>query len=151
QQGHDLRNYATQLGVRVNKGAVDALVKAPDQGVRVVKITDGLTFAILGPNQNLLDALDEEWQEAKLKPTPAAQAADYLNRTVPNLSSIVVLVEAKVGGTTRRILLTGDAGGDHILESLQARGLLEGGTIHVDMLKVQHHGSKHSVDQRFFE
>ena len=50
-----------------------------------------------------------------------------------------------------RVLLTGDAGGDHILESLDKTGIGPGGRIHVDLLKVQHHGSNHSTTQDFFE
>jgi hypothetical protein len=49
------------------------------------------------------------------------------------------------------MLLTGDAGGDFILKGLESAGLLQNGKIHVDLLKVQHHGSRHSVEQDFFE
>jgi beta-lactamase superfamily II metal-dependent hydrolase len=49
------------------------------------------------------------------------------------------------------MLLTGDAGGDFILECMQSAGLLKNGKIHVDLLKVQHHGSRHSIEQDFFE
>jgi beta-lactamase superfamily II metal-dependent hydrolase len=153
QQGSDLRNYAAQLGIPLNQGAGGALVKAPKTGLKKVKIADGLTFTVLGPNDEQLDALDDEWQKAKLKPTPSAQAADFLNRTVPNLSSIVVLVEAERGGGKKPItmLLTGDAGGDHVLESLKRSGLSTDGSFRVNLLKVMHHGSNHSVDQDFFE
>jgi beta-lactamase superfamily II metal-dependent hydrolase len=153
QQGHDLRNYATQLGIPLNQGAGGTLVKAPKTGLKRVKIADGLTFVVLGPNEEQLDALDADWQKAKLKPTPSAQAADFLNRTVPNLSSIVVLVEAERGGGKKPIsmLLTGDAGADHVLDSLKRSGLSANGTFRVDLLKVMHHGSNHSVDQNFFE
>jgi beta-lactamase superfamily II metal-dependent hydrolase len=153
QQGHDLRNYATQLGIPLNQEAGGALVKAPKTGLKRLKIADGLTFVVLGPNDDQLDALDGEWQTAQLKPTPSAQAADFLNRTVPNLSSIVVLVEAERGGGKKAIsmLLTGDAGGDHVLESLKRSGLSTDGRFRVDLLKVMHHGSNHSVDQDFFE
>ena len=153
QQGHDLRNYATQLGIPFNQGAGGDLVKAPKTGVKEVSIASGLTFVVLGPNDVQLDALDDDWQKAKLKPTPSAQAADFLNRTVPNLSSIVVLVKAERGAGKKPIsmLLTGDAGGDHILNSLKRSGLSTDGTFRVDLLKVMHHGSNHSVDQDFFE
>jgi beta-lactamase superfamily II metal-dependent hydrolase len=153
QQGHDLRNFATQLGIPFNQGAGGELVKAPKAGVKKVKIAEGLTFSVLGPNDAQLEALDDEWQKAKLKPTPSAQAADFLNRTVPNLSSIVVLVEAERGGgkTPISLLLTGDAGGDHVLESLKRGGLSTDGSFRVNLLKVMHHGSNHSVDQDFFE
>jgi beta-lactamase superfamily II metal-dependent hydrolase len=63
----------------------------------------------------------------------------------------VVLAESEDGTTPRRMLLTGDAGGDLILKGLQTAGLLDAkGGIHVDLLKLQHHGSNHSVDIGFF-
>jgi beta-lactamase superfamily II metal-dependent hydrolase len=131
RQGNQLRDAAERLAVPINEGA------------------------ILGPRETQLRRLDEEWRKSKdANPAnPAAQAADYLNRTVPNLSSIVVLLEASRGhgAAPVRVLLTGDAGGDHILESLDATGLGAGGRIHVDVLKVQHHGSNHSTTQDFFE
>ena len=110
-------------------------------------------MTVLGPHQAELDALKDSWNTAKETggANPESVAADYLNRTVPNLSSIVVLAEAKTAGGTRRLLLTGDAGGDLILKGLKSAGLLDArGRIEVDLLKVQHHGSNHSVDIDFF-
>jgi len=157
KQGSDLRNYAIKLGsVKLNAETKGELVCAPEKGRKVIEIDSGLTFTILGPRQSELDDLENEWEKAKSrakpKATPQAIAADYLNRTVPNLSSIVVLAEWKTGkAKPKRMLLTGDAGGDFILEGLQSAGLLEDGKMHVDLLKIQHHGSRHSVDQKFFE
>lgn len=49
-------------------------------------------------------------------------------------------------------LLTGDARGDHILQDLEAAGLLDdAGKVHVDVLKLQHHGSDRHVTKRFFQ
>ena len=156
KQGNDLRNYAIKLGnVKLNGETKGELVHAPETGIRVIEIGSGLTFTVLGPRAEQLKKLEAEWEQskskAKPKATPEAIAADYLNRTVPNLSSIVVLAEMKTNnGKGKRILLTGDAGGDFILKSLATSGLLKNGKVHVDLLKVQHHGSMHSVDQDFF-
>jgi len=151
KQGNDLRGFAKKLHVSVNAETKGGLVKA---GAKI-KFGPGLTFTVLGPHQAELDALEKEWEHSKSKKrgaSEAAIAADYLNRTVPNLSSIVVLAEAKgAKGKTRRLLLPGDSGGDLILNGLKSAGLLDKkGTIHVDLLKVQHHGSNHSVDIDFF-
>lgn len=154
RQGAALRDVSVRLAIPLNQGATEALVRAPENDVRRLTIAPGLIFTILGPRDAQLAKLDEEWQKAKdAHPgNPAAQAADYLNRTVANLSSIVVLVEAtRPTGPPLRVLLTGDAGGDHILTSLDETGLGPEGRIHVDVLKVQHHGSNHSVTQDFFE
>jgi beta-lactamase superfamily II metal-dependent hydrolase len=155
RQGNDLRNYARKLNVPINREVRGKLIRAPEQGRRVVKIDDGLTFTLVGPQEKELNRLEESWQASKAGggATPEAVAADYLNRTVPNLSSIVVLAEMadEPGSEPKRILLTGDAGGDLMLDGLKDAGLLTDGKIHVDLLKVQHHGSSHSVAQDFFE
>jgi hypothetical protein len=154
RQGAALRNAAQRLDVPINRGAGDALVRAPSGSVRRIAVAPGLTFTILGPRDAQLLRLNEEWQKSTdAHPSdPDARAADYLNRTVPNLSSIVILAEAeRAGGGPVRVLLTGDAGGDHILQSLEDTGIAPGGRLHVDVLKVQHHGSSHSVTQDFFE
>jgi beta-lactamase superfamily II metal-dependent hydrolase len=152
KQGNEVRNAAVQLGIPINSGAEDDLVRAPATGLRVVTIVPGLTFTILGPHDAELAKLDASWREAKKKKTKAAQAADYLNRTVPNLSSIVVLVDAAVSKRKmKRMLLTGDTGGDLIQKALKTAGLAKDGKLHVDLLKLQHHGSQHSVDLKFFQ
>jgi hypothetical protein len=73
--------------------------------------------------------------------------ASFVDKSVPNLSSIVVMVEAE----GKRMLLTGDARGDKILEGLELVRLLEkGGNMHVDVLKVPHHGSDNNMAPVFF-
>src|SRR5262249_41746751 len=72
----------------------------------------------------------------------------YVDKSVPNLSSLVLLAEVK----GKRMLLTGDARGDRILEGLERAGLMEkGGKIEVELLKVPHHGSDNNIDEDFFE
>jgi beta-lactamase superfamily II metal-dependent hydrolase len=153
-QGNELRNHATKLTIPINQSAGGPLVRAPEQGALNVNIADGLTFTVLAPHEAQLDRLQAAWTAAKAAhpANPAAQAADYLNNTVPNMSSIVVLAEAQTApGSTKRMLLTGDARGDVILDALNTAGLMTDGKIHVDLLKVQHHGSSHSTTQDFFE
>jgi hypothetical protein len=88
-----------------------------------------------------------EQQEKKHKDPKAALAA-FVDQSVPNLSSIVVLAE--LGG--KKMLLTGDARGDKILEGMQLVGLIENDRkLHVDILKVPHHGSDNNMETSFFE
>ena len=153
-QGNQLRKLATDLQVPFNEGAGAPLVIPLAAGGRTVSIAAGLTFTILAPPRDQLDRLEHDWNKAKADhpADPAAQTADYLNNTVPNMSSIVVLAEAAVAGhSARRMLLTGDARGDVILTALDVAGLSSQGRCHFDLLKVQHHGSNHSTTQDFFE
>jgi beta-lactamase superfamily II metal-dependent hydrolase len=151
-QGNDLRRYASKF-TKINPETDSELLEAPETGKKIIKMAAGLTFTVLGPHETELKALEDSWKTSKSsQDTDEAVAADYLNRTVPNLSSIVVLAESTDNGKPRRMLLTGDAGGDKILLGLKTSGLLDKtGNIHVDLLKVQHHGSNHSVDIDFFK
>jgi beta-lactamase superfamily II metal-dependent hydrolase len=64
----------------------------------------------------------------------------------PNLSSLVLI--AACNG--KKMLLTGDARGDKILEGLELVGALKTrGTMHVDMLKMPHHGSDRNMETAF--
>ena len=112
-----------------------------------------LNFTVVGPMKDDVEALHkkhEKWLkdlEKKGKTPPEQALAAYVDPSVPNLSSLVLLAEAD--GKT--MLLTGDARGDKILEGLELTGLLEQGddsTLHVDLLKVPHHGSANNLDDR---
>lgn len=68
--------------------------------------------------------------------------------TTPNLASLMLFVE-EAGKT---LLLTGDGHSADILRGLEHHGLLDqndGQNLHVDVLKVQHHGSEHNIDEEF--
>lgn len=66
--------------------------------------------------------------------------------TPPNLASLMFFVEEQ--GKT--LLLTGDGHCTDILQGLeQTQRVAKGAGIHVDVLKVQHHGSEHNLDEAF--
>jgi hypothetical protein len=80
--------------------------------------------------------------------------AAYADKSIPNLSSIVCLVEATVGADTKSILLTGDARGDRILAGLRKQGLLAedpGPSCTSPVLKAPHHGSDRNLELGFFQ
>lgn len=149
-QGRALRNDAETLGLRVNAGDGEPFVARGGDG-DLHELPGGLRLRLLGPLQADLDAFQEEWDKEieKLgvaRPAPVLAAA-YADDSAFNLSSLVVLAE--LGGRT--MLLTGDARGDKVLAGLAQAGLLEeGGTLHVDLLKLPHHGSDRNVETDFF-
>ena len=119
-----------------------------------VVLDGGLSITVAGPMQPELNALQEahdKWlreQKEGKKKSPEAILAAFVDKSVPNLSSIVVLAE--LGG--KSMLLTGDARGDKILEGLELARLLEpGGKRKVDLLKVPHHGSSNNMETDFFK
>jgi hypothetical protein len=66
--------------------------------------------------------------------------------TAPNLASLMLLAEEQA----RTVLLSGDGHRDDILKGLQHHGKLDGqGRIHVNVLKVQHHGAEFNIDEAF--
>ncbi len=151
QQGAQLRSdVVTKLKADLNPELDGGLILA---GEKAIDIGNGLQFTVAGPMLAELQELHKKhriWLKelAKQGKTPEDVLSAYVDKSVTNLSSLVVLAEA--GG--KRILLTGDARGDRILEGLELVGLMEkGSTMHVDILKVPHHGSSNNLEDDFFE
>lgn len=150
-QGRDVRNNANALSISIND-QFGGLVAAPGKGKKTVAIGDGLKFTVLGPSKDRIEELHTEWNAVLQKKGLAkdkegeAIAAAFVDESVFNLSSIVVLAEAG----KKTMLLTGDARGDDVLKSLKTAGLLKSGNIHVDLLKLPHHGSDRNVATEFF-
>jgi hypothetical protein len=153
QQGAQLRSDVVDgLNVDLNPDFDGKLALAAEDG-EPIDMGEGLQFTVVGPMLPELKELHKKHQawlkELAEKGLSAEDAlAAYVDKSVANLSSIVVLAEAD----GKRMLLTGDARGDRILEGLELVGLMEkGGKIHVDILKVPHHGSSNNLDDDFFE
>lgn len=146
RQGSRLSTLAAALRIGRNPPSRQPLVFAPPDHP-VLRIGDAV-LRILGPLQPDLDELRAEWRAWRAKQKDTASLAAYLDDSVPNLSSLVVLLEHGC----RRILLTGDARGDRILTGLRKANLLDqAGRMHVDILKLPHHGSSRNVAPDLFE
>ena len=150
EQGYRLRLDAERLGYPPNVEFDGKLVMADAQAI---DFGNGLKLTVAGPMHPELEKLREAHQawlkelQKKGKSPPAALAA-YVDRSVPNLSSIVVLAEVE----GKSILLTGDARGDKILRGLEAVGrITKNGKMKVNVLKVPHHGSSNNLNHDFFE
>lgn len=70
---------------------------------------------------------------------------DVKGVTAPNVASLMFMVEEN----GKKLLLTGDGQQDFILAGLKRTGFLDDGFVHIDVLKVQHHGSENNMDQNF--
>lgn len=166
-----------QLGLPVNEPSGGKLLFV-DDSPEAIPLGD-LSLTLIGPFKEDLERLREEWDdwlqnnqdaveeirqgaeldasflpiedEELLLSTLLALSAELGDRslvTTPNLASILMLVEEG----DRSVLLTGDGHADDILRGLERQGKLDpGGNIHVDVLKVQHHGSEHNVSLEFFQ
>jgi hypothetical protein len=149
-EGDRLRQNALALGLPLNQGFPGGLVCVDDAPAPVQ--LDNLALRVVGPTRANLDELRTKWLDWLDEHEDMIGAGDPLvaamaDRSVPNLSSIMVLAEAD----QKRLLLTGDGRGDHLLDGLGQAGLLTpDGSIHVDVLKVAHHGSDRNATRGFF-
>ncbi|MBP1643437.1 MAG: metallo-beta-lactamase family protein [Acidobacteria bacterium] len=149
-EGNALRLAAQALGIPLNAGFPGDLVCADDHPQPV--LLGNLKLTVVGPTRANLDELRAQWEtwlaaheDAVADGDPQVMANS--DRSVPNLSSIVVLAEAD----GKRVLCTGDGRSDHLLQGLGQAGLLDaGGAVHVDVLKVAHHGSDRNATRKFF-
>jgi formylmethanofuran dehydrogenase subunit D len=151
-QGRELRGNAKTLAIPPNDPFKN-LVVAPATGKKALPMGDGLKLTVIGPNEERVVALQEEWnkiiqEKGFAKDTKGkALAAAFVDDSVFNLSSIVVLAEAD----GKKMLLTGDARGDDIMKGLTSTGFLKKNKpFHVDLLKLPHHGSDNNVETDFF-
>ncbi|CUS44448.1 MAG: hypothetical protein V4610_16270 [Pseudomonadota bacterium] len=144
-QGTQLRNDAKLLDIPTNQG-FDGLVQPPADPGEPVPFGDQLRLHVVGPLPDQLKALRDKFAQ-ELPKGPAASLAAYSDTSIPNLSSIVLLAKYR----DKSMLLTGDARGDYILTGLGNAGLLDQGRLHVDILKMQHHGSDRNTAGEFFE
>ena len=144
-QGRDLRLDIERLGSTVNEGFKKLVMVPKAKKKGVLKVDSTLTFTVIGPQEEEVRKLQQEWNK-EIKKRGLAEVAKFADESAFNLSSIVVL--AKAGKKT--MLLTGDARGDKILSGLRRAGLMKNGKCHVDLLKVPHHGSDRNVSTGFF-
>jgi hypothetical protein len=146
-QGRNLRAAADRLAIAPNLGFTGPVMTPGVGSAFTLNVAPKLKFTIIGPSKKRLQALGKKW-ETEVKNNPdAVKVAEFLDKSVANLSSIVVL--AKCEGKT--MLLTGDARGDDVWEGLEEAGLLTDKKLHVDLLKMPHHGSSRNMRQDFLE
>jgi beta-lactamase superfamily II metal-dependent hydrolase len=166
---------AKQLDLRLNQGRGKLLqAGAKQKPIRV----GPMKFTLIGPFPDEIKGLKKEWikwlsSKAAVLRVPqlrakaekdenriassvtelmdelafrAAKLGDRKSVTPPNLASIMVLVEED----GRTLLLTGDGHHETILKGLERAGKMKaGGGLHVNVLKVQHHGSEYNLDRDF--
>ncbi|HET8735705.1 MAG TPA: MBL fold metallo-hydrolase [Pricia sp.] len=150
-QGSTLKRNALILEIPVNEVVNEGIIT--NSLLQDTVSIRNLNLKVIGPNSDNLESLRKEWEEwikkneAKLMLADAEIMAN-LDKSVPNLSSIMFLMEAE----GKSILFTGDGRGDFILEGLTEAGLIgDDEKMHVDVLKVPHHGSIRNATSDFFE
>lgn len=167
---------AEQLGIPLNPPADGKLMLARDDDAPFE--LGGFRVTLLAPFEQDLEKLRDDWDEwladnadvvARLREQAqldedalagqglaaagerlrlaAEELGDRGNVTLPNLASLMFLVEADGA----RALLTGDGHQDDLLKGLETTGVIgEDRGLHVDVLKIPHHGSEHNMDATMF-
>lgn len=150
-EGHRLLLAGQELSIPLNPGFAEAIITT--QAVSNPVLLKPLKLWVVGPSPDNLQRLKKEWLEWLEKFESRVHFADEveaekIDRSVPNLSSIMLLA---VSGR-RKILLTGDGRGDELVTGLEQAGLLgASGKLHVDVLKLPHHGSARNINRAFFD
>ena len=153
RQSAQLRSdMLNRLQTDLNRDFDGGLITANQKRIPI-EMEKGLRFTVVGPTVPELKKLQQRhqaWLKGLKKERKSAEdlLSTFIDKSVPSLSSIVVLAELG----KKRMLLTGDARGDMILAGLEDAGLMEkSGKMHVDLLKVPHHGSFNNLVYEFFE
>jgi len=148
QQGTDLAKMAKSLKIPINEGFGELI--EVEHNVKSASLNN-INLRILGPTMKNLEKLRKEWNDwfNKKQQTGKTESRliQILDKSVPNLASIMFLAEIK----NRKILFTGDGLGQDVVEMLSRNRMLDkNGKFHVDVLKVPHHGSDRNTSQEFF-
>ncbi len=146
KQGRELRERIEALGIDINSGG--GLLMVDEADTSPFRFPGDLTVHVAGPSLQRLKALQKDWADhVRDHPEPVVTAA-FLDRTVPNLSSIVAVAE--FDGKT--MLLTGDARGDDVRAGLKMLGFLDDhGRAHFHLIKMPHHGSNRNMDLQWLK
>jgi hypothetical protein len=118
--------------------------------IRAQAKKDEAKFSAAEIDDLLLPQLAQAERLSELLPLDAAAAPFKLGQrekvTLPNLASLMFFVEED----NQTLMLTGDGHHTDILRGLKRiNRLAESGGLHVNILKVQHHGSEHNLDEAF--
>jgi beta-lactamase superfamily II metal-dependent hydrolase len=141
KRSNELGDAARVLGITPNRAFGPGVIQAGDAAT----LARGLSVTVVGPNAEQIAALREKWRES-MRALAVSELAAFLDKSVLNLASIVLVVTRG----RKRVLLPGDARGDHIVRGLRDAGVLTGTTAHFDVLKVPHHGSDRNITVDFF-
>ncbi|MEO6061134.1 MAG: hypothetical protein ABIQ99_04245 [Thermoflexales bacterium] len=141
-EGDQLQRGASALGIPINPNFDGGLVLT-EAGAR--HSLQDLDIRVLGPSQKALEKLRKQWL-AWLARQAHRDVRLGKDQSVPNLSSIMLLVES----SGARALLPGDGRGEEIVNGLKASGAWPiGDAVHVDLLKLPHHGSARNATPEF--
>jgi beta-lactamase superfamily II metal-dependent hydrolase len=119
----------------------------------------GIKFTMLSPNEDKLRKLLVKWEREKPDSLTSSTDTDYdssfaallendqfeNDTSIHNGSSIAFIFEYE----DKRLLLTGDAHDEVIVENVRKLGFNENNPLLLDYVKLSHHGSKYNTSPEF--
>ncbi|HYI11043.1 MAG TPA: MBL fold metallo-hydrolase [Thermoanaerobaculia bacterium] len=148
----DLKNLRREWDdwLRDNKAAVRKIQKASRiDADALTSSADAFVVPLEMEARMLAEELSTPGLDASVEDSLGSSAKELGLRkkvTPPNLASLMFLVEEG----KQKLLLTGDGHADDILAGLEKRQKLDGdGKLHVNILKVQHHGAEYNMTPDF--
>ena len=151
-EGIELGDLAKQLSIPLNIQFKNNLV-VTDKSTTQIKIGSA-TLQILGPSQKNIVRLRKLWSDWVAKHSVNKVGYEKyaeliaVDNSVSNLSSIMFLIEFE----GKKAIFTGDGLGNDLIQMLSLKGMMDkDGKIHVDLLKVPHHGSERNISKEFFD
>lgn len=125
----------------------------------IINICKKIRAYVLSPSPNSLQKF-QNWCEKESDRKTASKDSDYdiplaelmvkefeSDSSPVNASSISLLIEAP----GQRLLFLGDAQSDDVEKGLKSLGYSEENPVHVDMVKVSHHGSRFNTSPKLLE
>jgi hypothetical protein len=149
KEGNQLTINALAHDIPINTESQDKIISVEEVPNKVT--FENLDITIVGPTKETIKKLQDEWIswiESQENAEPSdPYFASMTDDSFRNLSSIMFLAESE----GKSLLMTGDGRGDHLIEGLKMSGVMNNNTLHVDVLKVPHHGSDRNVTKKFFK
>lgn len=142
------RTLAIKAGQLFNEGKLATEVNDVFGGLVVAGgdlNVGGMRLRVIAPDKDMLQELADAWPDKDKDADARAQMVD--DPRVENLSSIAALVEFD----KKSILLTGDIRRDHLVEGINRLLGSKTKKLRVNLLKLPHHGSSHSIDEELFD
>lgn len=141
------------------------------EAAQPIEIADGLTIRLLSPSDSQLVDMISQWDselaaanirtfDPDVDPDPLSSvferfgvpnvnklaAAEYsADKTKPNGTSIAFIAEFD----GKRVLLAADAHSEVLESALKPLAEAEGGQVHIDLMKISHHGSRANTSKTF--
>ena len=153
-EGRDLTKLAQNLNIPINPQFGGDPIVVGQEEFKIIELGN-MKFHILGPTQKNLDRLKKVWADWERQHLEAEvtiddyEALQALDSSITNLSSIMFLVESE--GKKMLFYWRRSWQRYNRITFRKENYWIHEGKLHVDILKVPHHGSERNVSEQFFD